>query len=363
MKSWFWIVIPFVLISGCGSSPAGRQLNGSGLIPGKVYGNVKCREHPACSYAIYIPCSDVPGNSLPVILAFDPSGSGDRPVNLYKEVAEKYGFLLIGSNNSRNGQSPDQTWQILAALLTEITGCYQADAERIYCTGFSGGSRVSSMIAFYRGGIRGVIGCGAGLPSTTTPIRYPTNFYGIVGDQDFNYLEMVGLESDFHVRGINSTLRIFHGRHDWPPREEFEAAIRWHWAHAIREGLIPSDPLLQSASDTDTQRNLDFLNSIDRKELEKEMKQQELYSESLLQKGVPWWEEEMQRLNHPANPVESLMNRRLISYISILIYTFSNQALAGRNREELARMIGIYETVDPENSYIPRLKEQLNSLP
>jgi len=79
--------------------------------------------------------------------------------------------------------------------------------------------------------------------------------------------------------------------------------------------------------------------------------------------NLAWWQNAARKLKHPSNPADTLLNKRLMSYMSIMAYTYSIQALAGKSKGELSRMIGIYEIVDPENRYISYLKEQLNTLP
>src|SRR5487761_2262382 len=69
---------------------------------GKVIPHVVCKADAGQSYALYIPAK---GNHelLPVIYFFDPHGDGSLPLNKYKALADEYNFILIGSNNSKNG--------------------------------------------------------------------------------------------------------------------------------------------------------------------------------------------------------------------------------------------------------------------
>ena len=70
--------------------------------PGKVITHVICKTDPKQSYALYIPEK---GNKevLPVVYFFDPHGDGSLPLNKYRALADKYDFILTGSNNSKNG--------------------------------------------------------------------------------------------------------------------------------------------------------------------------------------------------------------------------------------------------------------------
>ena len=118
-----------------------------------------------------------------------------------------------------------------------------------------------------------------------------------------------------------------------------------------------------SETEKEVQENSQALQSIDTLVLEQERRRHQFYAESMQEKPVSWWKQEITKLEHPAHPADSLLDKRLLSHIGILAYSFSNKALAAGNKAELTRMIGVYELVEPENSYIPKLKEQLNQLP
>jgi hypothetical protein len=81
----------------------------AGLVPGVVLDQIPCDVDPTQSYAVYLPSSYTPLKRWPIIYAFDPEARGRVPVNLYKEVAEKYGYIIVGSNNSRNFSAADSS--------------------------------------------------------------------------------------------------------------------------------------------------------------------------------------------------------------------------------------------------------------
>jgi hypothetical protein len=84
--------------------------------PAGQIADVTCEGDPAQSYALYLPSTYSAANPWPIIYFFDPGGQGRRPLELYKALAEKYGFVMAGSNNSRNFSS-DQSH-----ILTRIAG-------------------------------------------------------------------------------------------------------------------------------------------------------------------------------------------------------------------------------------------------
>ena len=91
--------------------------------------------------------------------------------------------------------------------------------------GFSGGARVASVLGFYQGGVAGVIGCGAGLPSTNQPVRFKPDFISIVGNADFNMNELIALDKQMDQANLTHALILFSGKHEWPPEGIFGICI------------------------------------------------------------------------------------------------------------------------------------------
>ena len=73
---------------------------------GTVHGSVTATADPSNSYALYLPSAYSPVKRWPLLLVFDPFARGEVSVKLFHEAAEKYGFIVVGSNNSRNFQDP-----------------------------------------------------------------------------------------------------------------------------------------------------------------------------------------------------------------------------------------------------------------
>ncbi|HKQ93218.1 MAG TPA: hypothetical protein VJZ77_21330, partial [Blastocatellia bacterium] len=69
---------------------------------GKIIERVVCLKDAGQSYALYLPSNYTTDRRWPVIYAFDPAARGLRPVERFKDAAEKYGYIIVGSNNSRN---------------------------------------------------------------------------------------------------------------------------------------------------------------------------------------------------------------------------------------------------------------------
>ena len=173
MKKHLFILC-FFLCAHAFLRPATRQ----DLERGKILEKVVCRQDPEKSYALYLPTAYSEEKEWPVLYAMDPGARGEIPVALFHKAAEEFGYILVGSNDSRNG--PWQpVIQSLIAVWNDTHDRFSIDKKRIYVTGFSGGSRAASIFArVVMQPVAGIIGCGAGLAKALIkPEQVQTAYY------------------------------------------------------------------------------------------------------------------------------------------------------------------------------------------
>jgi len=208
---------------------------------GQVVERIEALNDSSQSYALYLPSNYTPDRKWPVLYAFDPGARGRVPVERFKEAAEKYGWIVLGSNNSRNGP-----WKVVVnawnAMLTDTHQRFAIDDERTYATGFSGGARAAISIAVGCKCLAGVMANGAGFPADLTPSpQMNFVFFGAAGVDDFNYPELKTLQESLTKAGISNRVQMFEGRHEWPPVSVATAAVEWMELHAIKAGKRPRD--------------------------------------------------------------------------------------------------------------------------
>jgi len=110
---------------------AAAQQKPSSPIPGQVELHRPCAAKPGQTYALYIPSTYTPTKKWPIVYAFDPSARGDRPIDALKAGAEKYGYIIAASNNSRNGPWPPQI-EAAQAVSDDTRALLSIDDHRIY---------------------------------------------------------------------------------------------------------------------------------------------------------------------------------------------------------------------------------------
>jgi hypothetical protein len=211
-----------------------------GIPVGTIVDDVKCTGDPSQSYALYLPSTYTPDRTWSVLFAFHPAARGRAMVETYAAAAEQHGYIVAGSNNSRNGPWESSRAAALA-MPADVGRRFSIDPRRVYLTGMSGGSRVALEVALAKNDIAGVIASSAGYPDSQPRSRVPFALFGTAGTEDFNHLEMRLLD-----RKLTSPhyLAVFEGGHTLPPDAVALEAIEWMELQAMKSGRRARDEAL-----------------------------------------------------------------------------------------------------------------------
>ena len=346
-------------------------------------------------FSTFIPDSGSQNKKLPAILFFDPHASGMLPMEMYKSLAEEFGFILVGSNRSHNGQTINEAFEIFEKMKQEALQKYPVDASMIYVAGFSGGSRVVTAIGFKYPEIKSVIACGAGI-GAVQKLPAPTfNYFGIIGNEDFNLNEMISTDRMLKRAGFNNAMVIFDGGHSWPPAEVMREAFWWLNLTSMNKKTLPSDQkiignalawykkevnrlknaarffdanlvaeravkILKGLTDVafleNEMQNLRSLPDYQKQlsemvtTLQKEMGMQNSYINSMSEKDTTWWKSEIKHLqDSTVTKNDRLINKRLLSYLGLVSYMFSDKAMNEQNIEAAGKYLEIYRLMEPTN--------------
>lgn len=244
MKSVLMSLASAALIIGSSASASSFDYQaGSQQFPrGVIIERVVSQSDPQQSYALFLPSSYSPDKKWPVLYCFDPVARGNLPVKLFQEAAEKYGYIVAGSYNSRNGPV-GTALEAMKAMWADTHARLSIDDRRVYVAGFSGGSRVATLFAsICQDCIKGVLGNGAGF-HPQVPIGDSTRFwfFGTVGDEDYNYPELMELKVKLDKHDVPNRIVSFKGGHTWAPAELHMEAIEWLEIQGMRTGSRPRD--------------------------------------------------------------------------------------------------------------------------
>jgi hypothetical protein len=378
---------------------------------GTVIDKVSCKADTSLSYAMYIPKEYDSKKTYPVIYAFDPHKTGKLPVTLYKDLSEKYGYIIIGSNNSENGLDFKQVQQIANVMFSDSKKRLNINTDRIYLMGFSGGARIAHGIALLNHDIKGVICCGAANPAVNAgEARNNYTFFSIAGLDDFNYTEMKKYELvELSARKLKHYFISFDGKHEWPMAEIMQEAFKWQTLNEKRKDTsAKNDPSIMQELAKEKQKleelineNRDFeaylickkvINYYDQlgdlsfffsaynklktseevnvqlklieSEIAKEEKTRQQYIGYLQNNDLNWWKKEIASINRSIkrkNDNETRIKKRLLSYLSLVCYMQTTSALKQNNLSSAEHFGKLYILVDPENKEAKRLMEEINT--
>lgn len=166
------------------------------------------------SYFLYLPKSLAKGEKHPVMFIMNPGGGGAGTCNRYIPGAERNRFILAVSRQSKNGFGESQT--AIDAMIKHVSETLPVDEDRLYTSGFSGGSRMALQTATRNGDIAGVLACGAGggVGNAKQVV------YGLCGSNCFNRTDMA--HSFKGYRNRDGLLRYFPAKHAWGDEELVE---------------------------------------------------------------------------------------------------------------------------------------------
>jgi hypothetical protein len=378
---------------------------------GQVIEKIICKNDTSQSYALYLPSDYAEGKTYPVVFAFDPHGTGKLPVSDYKDLAEKYKYILAGSNNSKNGTSWEDVQKIANIFFADVQGRFRVNMQRIYLLGFSGGARIANGLTTSNGSITGVICCGAASPATVSP--NPRNnyfFMGIVGNEDFNYIELKKYDKvELAGHSIKHALLVFDGKHEWPPLATMDEALWWMELSEMRKKNMTGDSLISQQLLTATgelkaylnkkqymnayeccRKTINFYDGLGdltfffttyqslqtNKEIDKALQKEEAdwaleenlkkkYIEAVQSSDANWWKKDIAELNNKikSSPKpEALILKRTLSFLSLVMYMQTTQFMKQNNTAAADHFSKLYLLVDPTNSEAHYLAAELSAI-
>jgi predicted esterase len=223
------------------ASPESRD-----IARGRLVEKVICADSKDHSYALYLPSRYDGTKRWPILYVLDPRGRAKLAAEVFQPAAERFGYIIASSYDSASDTFEDRNLPAMQAMWRDTHAILGIDDRRVYAAGFSGTARS----AFHMGmaaprSFAGIIAAGGGFPPDEPPIRSMTFVvFATVGVLDFNYYEMLQLETRLTELAIPSRLEVFDGRHQWPRSDLAERALAWMEIQGMRAGLREKDAAL-----------------------------------------------------------------------------------------------------------------------
>ncbi len=348
-------------------------------------------------YSYYIPKNFSNKSKLPVLIFLDPHADGSFPLTRYKNLAEKFGIILIGSEESKNGLTFDQINEICARLQNEAFTVLPGNQSMINLAGFSGGAKAALIAGNTVKGFNSIIYCGAAITSNNLEAKVP--ILGFAGRKDMNYTEVKNYNFSLNGTPISHSIIEWDGKHEWPDSSSFLHAFYWialnemkknptlinketiaEYESFVKHSIFKSDVLAKAILLREAIKILDSLaplneykkslsnieNAVSYQQAKKkfetalffEDREKQELAASFDIRDLSWWTDKINKLKSEKT---NLSNERILGYISLAAWSYSSKAVEANNVDFAQKALEIYKMADPENSEQPFLKACLFS--
>lgn len=357
---------------------------------------IQCQGTSGESYVLYMPSGFNAKSTYPLVIFLDSHGKGNYPVNMYKSLADKYNIIIAGSNNIQNGTDMQKVFQYFDNLYNDLKKRAGTNISSVNIAGFSGGARMASVIALKKNIITNIIACSAGIDINSLASKPAFNYIGITGIRDMNYSELVDVDNYLENIGANHQLLVFNGKHEWPPLDVMDDALLYIKLNGLKKQKVKDESLIKLTKTNFDNRKvaiqktgdkLKLLNFIkqeifflsgltDVSGLKKEASQlafsnevkaaqssaadiqkqeneyKQTYAEAMRGQPLDWWQNEITRLSQQSSLPqinEAAMFNRLLGYISLMSYSYTNYSLRNNQMKVARHFLDIYFLADPSN--------------
>ncbi len=201
-------------------------------------------------YAVYLPSAFNVESPHPVIFLMDPRGRALVPIELFKEVADRLGYVLMSSYDTLSDADSAYAMndRALSTMLVDAQVRFRIDPARLYLAGFSGTAHYAwDTAASLDGYVAGIFGSGDGLAmdlieaAGVLKMRRPPAYFGAAGTGDFNFDGARSRDLALDDTSIPHRFATFEGDHSWPPQHVAADAVLWFHLNAMRQGLTALD--------------------------------------------------------------------------------------------------------------------------
>ena len=306
---------------------------------GKVIPSVSLAGYPAESFALYLPKGYTDTVRYPAMIFLDIYGQGSLPVDMYKSLADKHGYILVGANNFSKKFSTPEATAVANRLVKEVSERFKIDEKRLTLCGYGNGAKGAIETAYNNSKVTQVVYIGA--VADIQNANHPLDMLGFAGTKDLNYANVLLFAAQAMPSNLHNYLVEWPGRQEWVDAKTFETAFTYPYNSIAKNKLVVVDEAKEGM-------------------LKKESAMRAELKECMKTRDLAWWKNQIADMN--AKRKSDPMMDRLLGYISLGCYSLSNTGIQQRNIPMLDKIIPLYEMVEPGNEDLKKFKEEYQKL-
>ena len=124
------LLVVFVVIATVGLSEA-QNPSPREFPLGAIIERVEVQEDPSQSYALYLPPSYARERRWPILYLFDARGRAMVPVEVFRDAAERYGYILASSYNTASDDAVEPDIEAIRTLWRDTHERFPIDAQAL----------------------------------------------------------------------------------------------------------------------------------------------------------------------------------------------------------------------------------------
>ena len=183
-------------------------------------------------YEVYVPAEIDYNKKYPLIIAFSPGANARGMVNLWKDISDKYNWIIFASKRFRNGLYFSTIMPQVYSDLKEILSTLPVDESKEIATGFSGGGMGAHSFSFFYPELISAVVVNTGMMQvsfTGAKEQYPRDKFVVflASPTDFRYDEMKRDRKFLEGLGWEIKWIEFKGGHRIAPGPVYKEAAEW----------------------------------------------------------------------------------------------------------------------------------------
>ncbi|NKI33002.1 alpha/beta hydrolase [Croceivirga thetidis] len=193
---------------------------------GIVVDSINVKGTPEETFALFLPENFENKGTWPLLVVIDEKGRGKKSLSTFSEAGKDKGYIMAASNAVNDSLSITENVQRMGRLFASLSALFPLNNNRVYVGGFDAGGRLANLMPIFFKNLNGVISCGANFSNTElVDSKNPFHFIGIVGLEDFDYINLRDNEAFFNKLKFDNNILLHEGGKVWPPKRQLSKAL------------------------------------------------------------------------------------------------------------------------------------------